>query len=99
MTRKTKMLIAGAALSGLLTGSASSLYAATPTPTRTTKAVDSAGAKAVKFGEDKKTDQHACKGKNACKGHGGCQSGDNGCKGKNSCKGKGGCSTMPKSDK
>ena len=84
MTKMNKVLIAGAAIAGLLAGtstvSASNLL---------TGKVTQDDAKADKKAKDK----HACKGQNSCKGKGGCKSSDNGCKGKNSCKGKGGCAT------
>ena len=84
MTKMNKVLIAGAAIAGLLAGtstvSASNLL---------TGKVTQDDAKADKKAKDK----HACKGQNSCKGKGGCKSSDNGCKGKNSCKGKGGCRT------
>jgi len=80
MTKTTKVLIAGAAVAGLLTGAlvTKSEAAATDPGTVLHKAA---------------TKANACKGQNDCKGKGGCDSGDNGCKGKNSCKGKGGCKT------
>lgn len=82
MTRSIRALVMGAALTGLLAGTAM----AQPTGD------DGAGKNAK---ADKKTagDKHGCKGQNSCKGKGGCSAGDNGCKGKNSCKGKGGCAT------
>ena len=82
---KTKALIAGAAVAGLMSGSfAVQAHAA--------KSNSNAGV-LLQMGEKKDKDQHSCKGENACKGKGGCKTGDNGCKGKNSCKGKGGCAT------
>jgi len=95
MTKSNKFLLTGAALAGLLAGSASiqaSNLAANGLATPGAQTSDSAPKK-VK-------EKHACKGQNSCKGKGGCKSSDNGCKGKNSCKGKGGCATdgspMPK---
>src|SRR4051794_18989965 len=94
--KSTKLMIAAAAMSGLLAGSASRAFAATPAPSSHSQqssikkvvATDSkAGTKAL--ADDK--GKHDCKGMNDCKGQGGCKTGDNGCKGKNSCKGKGGC--------
>jgi len=85
-TLNHKALLAGAAIAGLMTGSAARLHAAqtntfgTLLTQASTLADDTAG-------------KHSCKGKNACKGQGGCKSGDNGCKSQNSCKGKGGCAT------
>lgn len=83
MTKHMKKLVVGAAVAGLITGTAASTFAAS-------KSLP--GQDATKDTK-KKTEKHACKGKNSCKGNGGCKSGDNGCKGKNSCKGKGGCAT------
>jgi hypothetical protein len=84
MTKNMKKLVAGAAFAGLVAGTA----------------VSTAAASKSLYGQDdaskstkKKTEKHACKGKNSCKGNGGCKAGDAGCKGKNSCKGKGGCAT------
>ena len=97
MTSKTKLMIAAAAMSGLLAGSAArslAAVAAVPATSDSSKKVspvEKAGVKALADTGDK--DKHDCKGKNDCKGKGGCKTGDNGCKGKNSCKGKGGCAT------
>jgi hypothetical protein len=89
MKRTTRVLIAGAAMAGLMTGVAARTYAA--------QSVDlSKNTKVSSWGQlDDQGDKgkHDCKGKNDCKGSGGCKSGDNGCKGKNSCKGHGGCNT------
>lgn len=82
---KTKSILAGAAMAGLLTGAFAAKAQAASTST------DQVGVSIQKTMAD--TDKNACKGQNACKGKGGCKSGDNGCKGKNSCKGKGGCAT------
>jgi hypothetical protein len=79
---KSKTIIAGAAVAGLMTG-----MMVTPADAATT--TSKAGVSIM----GKKTDTHACKGQNSCKGKGGCKTSDNGCKGKNSCKGKGGCAT------
>ncbi len=103
MTKNTKLMIAAAAMTGLLAGSAARSMGSTvavPAGAQSSAnkvsgkvSVDSkAGAKAF-AADDKDKGKHDCKGKNDCKGQGGCKSGDNGCKGKNSCKGKGGCST------
>jgi hypothetical protein len=82
---KTKALIAGAAIAGLMSGSfAVQAHAATS---------NSKAGVSLEMGKKKDKDQHSCKGNNSCKGKGGCKTGDNGCKGKNSCKGKGGCAT------
>jgi len=97
MTKKTKLIgsasgvLAIAAFSGLLAGTAQRASAATPKHIGAAQAaiVIGAGAKAMHL--DGGT--HDCKGQNDCKGQGGCKTGDNGCKGQNSCKGKGGCKT------
>ncbi|OAI42978.1 hypothetical protein AYO41_03075 [Verrucomicrobia bacterium SCGC AG-212-E04] len=86
MSKTNKTLIIGAAMAGLVLGSA-------PVQAAQSTASD-VGVVATDYA--KKKDVHSCKGKNSCKGNGGCKTGDNGCKGKNSCKGKGGCSTEPK---
>jgi len=94
MTKLTtaKALVTGAALAGILAGTAAKSHA-----TQTQKAgiglKTFAAEKASCGGKDGCKGKHDCKGKNSCKGQGGCNSGDNGCKGKNSCKGKGGCDT------
>ena len=88
MTKSNKMLITGAAIAGLLAGTAP--------VTKASNLLSKASASAQDQTPDtsKKTkEKHACKGQNSCKGKGGCKSSDNGCKGKNSCKGKGGCAT------
>ena len=85
---KSKSILAGAAIAGLMSGSfAAQAYAANVTG----KAGVSLRQMNDTGGKDK--DVHSCKGMNSCKGKGGCHSGDNGCMGKNSCKGKGGCRT------
>ncbi len=81
-----RMLLAGAAMAGLLGGTTVRLHAAT---TGQASGLSSAGQQIA----DSSTDKHSCKGQNSCKGQGGCKTSDNGCKGKNSCKGKGGCAT------
>jgi hypothetical protein len=89
MTKSKKSLVAGAALAGLLAGTAVTVQAS--------NLLSSAKGMASFSSQDdsgkKVKEKHACKGQNSCKGKGGCKSGDNGCKGKNSCKGKGGCAT------
>lgn len=87
---KTKTLLAGAALAGIITGSfaAKTQAADNSAPQFKSKTTADAGVLADKKG---KGETHDCAGKNSCKGKGGCKSGDNGCAGKNSCKGKGGC--------
>jgi hypothetical protein len=95
MTKSNKFLLTGAAIAGLLAGSAS-----VKASNLVTSGFASPGAAASDDADKKVKEKHACKGQNSCKGKGGCKSSDNGCKGKNSCKGKGGCSTdgspMPK---
>ena len=82
---KSKTILAGAAIAGLMSGSfAVQAHAANVT--------NKAGV-SLKQMSDETKDVHSCKGQNSCKGKGGCKTGDNGCKGKNSCKGKGGCAT------
>jgi hypothetical protein len=86
-TLNHKALLAGAAIAGLMTGSAARLHAAQST--------SAFGTQLTQVGSlaDDSSGKHACKGQNACKGQGGCKGGDNSCKGQNSCKGKGGCAT------
>jgi hypothetical protein len=88
MTESKKALIAGAALAGLLAGTAPTIQASNILSglNSTSNAQDQSSDKKVK-------EKHGCKGQNSCKGKGGCSSSDNGCKSKNSCKGKGGCAT------
>ena len=81
----TKSLLAGAAMTGLVTGGFS-LQAASSVPS-SGNSLSKAGS-ADTYAKPK---DHSCKGHNDCKGQGGCKSGDNGCAGKNTCKGKGGC--------
>ena len=83
---KSKTILAGAALAGLMSGSfAVQAQAANVT--------GKAGVSLRQMNDEGQKDVHSCKGQNSCKGKGGCKTGDNGCKGKNSCKGKGGCAT------
>jgi hypothetical protein len=92
MTKSKKVLMAGAALAGLLAGTNATIQASNllPGPRSSFSAQDQSQDQKA----DKKVkEKHACKGQNSCKGKGGCKAGDNGCKGKNSCKGKGGCAT------
>jgi hypothetical protein len=93
-TTKISMMVATAALGGLIAGSTSRAATTAPvsSPSQVTakKMVSTqAGTMAARTMDD--TAKHDCKGKNDCKGQGGCKTGDAGCKGKNSCKGKGGC--------
>jgi hypothetical protein len=88
MTKSKKVLMAGAAIAGLLAGTGVTVRASNLLTGSHFTAQDSTAK------SDKKVkEKHACKGQNSCKGKGGCKTGDNGCKGKNSCKGKGGCAT------
>jgi len=89
MTKSTKSLIAGAALAGLMAGTAVTVQASN----LLTNAKGKASSFSAQKDNSKVKEKHACKGQNSCKGKGGCKAGDNGCKGKNSCKGKGGCAT------
>ena len=88
MNRNTTALIAGIALSGLVTGTAARVHASTLASGPVTAA--KAG---LPLADTPDADKHSCKGQNTCKGKGGCKTGDNGCKAKNTCKGKGGCKT------
>ncbi len=90
MTKSTKMIIAAAAMTGLLAG-ATAVKASTISTSKTMKLSKATtyGVKAVTLDDDK----HECKGKNDCKGKGGCKTDSHECKGKNDCKGKGGCKT------
>jgi hypothetical protein len=89
MTKSRKSLVAGAALAGLLAGTAVTVQASN----LLSSAKGTASFSSQDSGDKKVKEKHACKGQNSCKGKGGCKSSDNGCKGKNSCKGKGGCAT------
>jgi hypothetical protein len=95
MTKSNRFVLTGAALAGLLAGSASIRAS-----NLVTNGFASPGAQTSDGSSKQTKEKHACKGQNSCKGNGGCKSSDNGCKGKNSCKGKGGCATdgskMPK---
>ena len=91
-TNSTKALLAGAAIAGLMSGSAARLQAANTVASEHESSVNP-GVMATETGTPKEPGTHSCKGQNECKGQGGCKSGDNGCAGKNSCKGHGGCAT------
>ena len=83
---KSKAILAGAAMAGLISGSfAVQAHAVNVT--------GKAGVSLNQMDSKGNKDVHSCKGENSCKGKGGCKTSDNGCKGKNSCKGKGGCAT------
>jgi hypothetical protein len=83
---KSKAILAGAAMAGLISGSfAVQAHAVNVT--------GKAGVSLNQMGSKGSKDVHSCKGENSCKGKGGCKTSENGCKGKNSCKGKGGCAT------
>jgi len=63
MTKTNRFLLAGAAIAGLLSGTAATISASN---LANASAQDSAKA-------DKKVkEKHACKGQNSCKGKGGC---------------------------
>jgi hypothetical protein len=81
---RSKVILAGAAIAGLMSGSSA-------VQAHLTSVTTGAGISLTPMSEKETKDQHACKGQNSCKGKGGCKLGDNGCKGKNSCKGQGGC--------
>lgn len=84
MKRPGAALLAAAAMTGLMAGTAQ------------VSAQGTLGATSLGIiAQHSISDQHTCAGENSCKGQGGCKSGDNGCRGKNSCKGKGGCNTTP----
>ncbi len=89
MKTSMKAMMLSAAVTGLLSGSATPIHASTSH--NGAQFGQLAFSSASFLAGDK--DKHSCKGKNDCKGKGGCKAGDNGCKGKNSCKGKGGCAT------
>lgn len=91
MTKSNKVLLTGAAIAGLLAGTAPAIRASNLLGA-SAQDQDQAKPKTHKSSKTVK-EKHACKGQNSCKGKGGCKSSDNGCKGKNSCKGKGGCAT------
>jgi hypothetical protein len=80
-----KLLLAGAAMAGLLGGAAIRAEASTNN--------SNPSLNAGQLADSSTAGQHSCAGKNSCKGQGGCKTSDNGCKAKNSCKGKGGCAT------
>src|SRR5258708_39110813 len=87
MIKPPKIVIAGAAVAGLLAGSMAVRTYAASTP--------KAGTALQTVADDEKG-KHSCKGQNECTGQGGCKSGDNSSKGKNSCKGKDAYSTDAK---
>jgi hypothetical protein len=89
MKTSLKAMMMSAAVSGLLSGSATTLNASVAH--HGAQQLGQPAFSSSFSAQDK--DKHACKGKNDCKGKGGCKASDNGCKGKNSCKGKGGCAT------
>jgi hypothetical protein len=91
MTKSKKSLIVGAALAGLMAGSAGVRASTLLHGVRASLTSQDPGSTSEKAKDPK--DRHACKGQNSCKGKGACKSGDQGCKAKNSCKGKGGCRT------
>jgi hypothetical protein len=101
----TAMVVAAAAMTGLLAG-ASAARAAAPsadTPLGAAVKARASGGKTVlghsgllgKNAFKADTDTASCKGKNDCKGKGGCKTDKHDCKGKNDCKGQGGCKATP----
>src|SRR5438552_18368669 len=86
--KKTKTLLAGAALAGIMTGG---FLAKANAASVDSKSGFNAGLGTLADEKKAKGETHDCAGKNSCKGKGGCKTGDNGCALKNSCKGKGGC--------
>jgi len=85
--KPSKAIIAGAAVAGLLTGSAAVRAYAVSTSGASTSGHAGVSLHTMADAE-KPLPKHACKGQNDCKGQGG---GEN--PGKNECKGKGGCAT------
>jgi hypothetical protein len=82
---KSKTILAGAAIAGLMSGSfAVQAHAANVT--------NKAGV-SLKQMSDETKDVHSCKGQNSCKGKGGCKTGDNGCKGQEFLQRKRRCAT------
>ena len=69
MTKSKKMLIASAAIAGLLAGTGATIQASNLLPS-----MHSATAQDTPAPADKKVkEKHACKGQNSCKGKGGCE--------------------------
>jgi len=97
--KQSSILVAAAALSGLVAGTAArgAVVPASGGQTVVTQAQRSLAAQAgvrIDLQAAPTTNPiHSCAGKNDCKGVGGCKTSDQGCKGKNTCKGKGGCDT------
>lgn len=95
VTTAAVAVLAAAALSGILAGSASAAGTDGPVVSGATQLADEDKPAAPKDGKGapakKAKYSHLCTGKNTCKGKGGCKTGDQGCRGKNTCKGKGGC--------
>src|SRR5271163_2339031 len=68
MTKSKKLLIAGAAVAGLLAGTGATIQASNLLP-----GLHAATAQGTAAPADKKVkEKHACKGQNSCKGKGGC---------------------------
>lgn len=82
-----KSTLMAAAISGVVIGASALAHAAGETHNSPLSGFES-GAQQL---DDKGSDKHTCKGKNACKGQGGCKSEKHACKGQNACKGQGGC--------
>jgi hypothetical protein len=83
MKNTPQTLLATAAISGLLSGTAA--HQARGADTNAPAAGQQASPVVPKV--------HGCSGMNDCKGSGGCKTADHSCKFLNSCKGKGGCDT------
>jgi hypothetical protein len=98
--KKSTVMIAAAALSGLVAGTAARgavLTSGSDSVVSSTaqRALSAQAGTRVNLQATTAPAIHDCAGKNGCKGTGGCKTSDGGCKGKNSCKGKGGCKTSP----
>ncbi len=92
MTLTASGVLAAAAITGLMVGSAHAL--SSPAVGIGNSSSISAIAGTHAFSTVSETaDKHDCKGKNGCKGQGGCKTDKNECKGHNDCKGQGGCAT------
>ena len=84
MSKAKNLILASAALAGLLAGTSVRANA------QTTEKKDSKTTASDKKSEKKAIEKHACKGMNSCKGQGG---GSKKERGKNACKGQGACAT------
>ncbi len=68
MTKSKKSLVAGAALAGLLAGTAVTVQASNLLSSAKGNTFSSQDS-----GDKKVKEKHACKGQNSCKGKGGCK--------------------------